>query len=719
VDTLSNRHAISPYVYGVSFPKDAASITDSGATMVRWGGNASSRYNWRLHVYNSAADYYFEDFTFGGLGSTDSDSEQFVRDVIAAGSNPLMTMIMLNWVAKDNATSSHSFSVLKYGAQCKTDPFNADAGNGQKPDCTTNLTGNDPTDANVPIKDTPSAGDPAGSVYRSEWATALAADFGSAPHFYDMDNEIDIWSGTHRDVHPNPSTDEELRDTYLNEARALKTWDPLAIRFGPVSCCWYFYWNPSAGSGDKSGHGNVDFLPWWLNEVYWSDLVAGTRSLDVFDFHAYTESNTTNLTLAQKQALALRVLRDWWDPGYISESWFGSTNVLSTDPLGNIAFRLPRLRAIANTNYPGTSLSATEWNNAFAGEGDFSTALADAEAYGILGRERLYAAARWTAPDAATPAYQALKLYRNYDGQHHGFGSLSVSATHTADPNLFSTFAALDATGQTLTLMVVNKDPANAAQVQFTLNGFTPTQFKTYTISQSSPNTIVSSTAQGWVSAQTFAPYTATLLAISGTDVNNGVEWDLNPESIMVPANGTVTLHPKLVSTLGTVTLSSLQYDSGISSMTITGATVTPLSNGSITVTAGATSGFYHFNVTGAASLTATSPATLQKQSGWIVVGNPAATLAKTGDNQSAPHGSTVTLSATLAPGQSGGTATGASILFSTDAGSLSQRIVNTDSAGTASVVLTLPAIPGTVHVTAEGPYGLGHPVATFTETAQ
>jgi hypothetical protein len=34
-------------------------------------------------------------------------------------------------------------------------------------------------------------------------------------------------------------------------------------------------------------------------------------------------------------------------------------------------------------------------------------------------------------------------------------------------------------------------------------------------------------------------------------------------------------------------------------------------------------------------------------------------------------------------------------------------------------VVLTLPATPGAVHMTAEGPVGLGHPVVTFTETSQ
>ena len=37
-DVLANRHAISPYVYGVNFPSDTNYVADSGATFVRWGG---------------------------------------------------------------------------------------------------------------------------------------------------------------------------------------------------------------------------------------------------------------------------------------------------------------------------------------------------------------------------------------------------------------------------------------------------------------------------------------------------------------------------------------------------------------------------------------------------------------------------------------------------------------------------------------------------------
>src|ERR1700729_2960585 len=59
LDVLTNRHSISSYVYGGAYPQDASTITDSGMTVVRWGGNATSRYNWKTFTYNAANDWYF------------------------------------------------------------------------------------------------------------------------------------------------------------------------------------------------------------------------------------------------------------------------------------------------------------------------------------------------------------------------------------------------------------------------------------------------------------------------------------------------------------------------------------------------------------------------------------------------------------------------------------------------------------------------------------
>jgi Glycoside hydrolase family 44 len=726
IDVMGNRHPISPYVYGFAYPNSAADITDSGATEVRWGGDATSTYNWQLETYNAGADWYFEDFAAEGLNNgSDSSSTQFIADVKNAGSNPLMTMAMLPWVAQSPETSTTqggkdnyhwSFSVASIGGQCSVDPWNTDAGDGLKTDCSTPVTTNAETTAYYPLLDDSSQTCPGSTcVYRNTWAAALATAFGSAPHFYDMDNEIEIWGSTHRDVHPQPSAYDELRDTFIAESRALKGWDPAAVRFGPITCCWWFYWN-GANNNDKGAHAGIDFLPWWLNEVYWRDQIAGTRSVDVFDLHAYPDTpDTSSYTLAKKRALALRIFRDYWDPKYVSES--GDINQNWTtfiQPKKTIPFRIPRMRAIANMIYPGTPLSFTEWNAAIAGESDFSTALGDADAYGILGRERMYLASRWTAPVNTNPNYQALKLYRNYDGQHHTFAATSVSATNNAAVNLFSSYAAIDPTGTTLTVMVLNKAPGATYNAQFAISGFTPSQVTTYTLSSKKPTTIVASARQPWSSSMNFAPYSATLLVVAGSTAKlPEAEWDLNPDTTILPAGGTVTLAPKIVSGSGTVTLGSPTFDTGIT-LAVTQGTVTSSQNGAITVTAGSKPGFYHYTVPGTDGAGAA-----QEQSGWILVGNPPATLTKQGDGQKGSRGTNLSLSVTLNPGSSGGSASGATVLFTTNAGTLSSRLVTTDSSGKAAVVLTLPSSAGTVHVTAEGPYGLGHPEATFTETSQ
>src|SRR5581483_2660097 len=109
----------------------------------------------------------------------------------------------------------------------------------------------------------------------------------------------------------------EMRGAFLRVVKPMKAWDTSAILFAPVSSSWWYYWNSAAGASDKAAWGGLDFLPWWLNEVAVSDQVEGSRSLDVFDVHAYIDSpDTSSYTLAQKEALALRITRDWWDSTY-------------------------------------------------------------------------------------------------------------------------------------------------------------------------------------------------------------------------------------------------------------------------------------------------------------------------------------------------------------------------------------------------------------------
>jgi len=708
VNTLANRHAISPYVYGANFPPSPGYVTDSRATMLRWGGNNSSRYNWKLNAKNNDADWYFENFSWGT-----PDSPTFLSTMSAAGGSPLMTLPMLGWVAKD--TGSSSFSVKKYGKQCAADPYHPDAGNGVLPNCATNLTGNDPTDANTHLLDAPSSGDPAGSLYRNQWIESIAPKFGSQPHFYDLDNEPDIWGNTHRDVHPAPTGYDELAEDIVREGHALKGWDPLAVRFAPVFCCWWYYWNGANGN-DKADHGGLDFLPWLLNEIHANDVALGTRSLDVFDVHAYFNGPLTNgMTPAQIRAAALRETRDWWDPNYISES--GAVNqpwATQLQPDKTVAFVIPRMRALANTIYPGTPVSFTEWNGALAGETDFSTALVDADSYGILGRERMYAASRWSASQQFSPAYYALLLYRNADGKHDGFETLSVEANHNANPDFFSAFAATNPAGTALTLVVVNKSPTDAADVTFDVAGFEPAEMTAYTLSSAAPKSIVASASKLWTATQSFAPYSATLIVATGTTPEKpAVEWDLNPDTFFASASSTATIAPEITSGTGTFKLTSASGAAGLE-FTLTQPRLSLGSNATVAIKTPSTPGLYSYTVTGEDAAN-----TVQSKQGWVLVGNPAATLTKTGDGQTALPGKTLTLTATFVPGSSGATRGNVTILFTTSAGKLSSQVVRTNANGEATVTLTLPAAAGKVVVSAQAPIPWGGAKVEFTETAR
>jgi hypothetical protein len=755
IDVLANRHTISPFIYGGNPTEGTAQATDLGMSLARFGGNATSDYNWQLHTYNSGADWYFEDFPLNDFQGNPIDSAQFITNYQNAGSHALTTMAMLPWVAQsaENGSNGHwSYSVNAYGTQCAVDPNNTDAGNGlvagSTGSCstsTTPVTSSASTVAYYPLLDDDTETCSATTcVYRNAWASALSTAFGSSTcsipyssitscHFYDMDNEMDIWNGSHRDVHPAPSGYDELANTFETEAAKLKTWDPSAVRFGPVTCCWWYYWN-GANSSDKGNHGGVDYLPWWLNQIYWLDKINGARTLDVFDIHAYPDANTSGLTTAQLQALAASVYRDYWDPTYQST---GTNNQWATSMEPNYVtpIRIPRMKAMVNAIYPGTPLSFTEWSAAFYKESDFSTALGDADAYGIFGREGISFATRWGSPTSNStttrtpnPNYLALKLYGNYDGAHHGFGTVSVSNTNNGNPNLFSSYAALNAAGTVMTIMVLNKDPNNTAQVAFNLSGFTPASYVAYSISSAASGAISTSSSAAWNSSQSFAPYSITLLVVNGTEASKPAsEWYLNPDDLMIPASGSATLHPAISSGSATVMLSSAVFDayqgapacSG--TLALTNSSITPSQPGAITVNAGATPGFCHYTVTGSDGTAA------QTQGGWIIVGNPAATLTQSGNNQSGSAGTALSqpLTVTLTPGQSGGSQSGAGILFTTSAGTLSNGttsgtsvIAVTNSSGVASVTLTLPSSKSTVTVTAQDQFALGGASVTFTETA-
>jgi len=460
VNAAADRHAISPYIYGMNFANEDLA-QELGLPLRRWGGNHTSRYNWQLDITNQGMDWYFENYQ---EDPAHTRLEQFLEQDLRTGARSLVTMPLIGWTPKDDPLAC-GFSITKYGAQEDADwQWRPDCGSGEVDGVP--ITGNDPHDTSF---ETP-------PTYVTDWVNNLVATYGTAAQggvlFYGLDNEPMLWSDTHRDVHPQPTSYDELRDSTYAVAAAIKAADPSAQTVGPVLWGWTaYFWSAldweSGGNWwehpqDRNAHDGLAFTPWYLQQMQAYEAQHGVRLLDYLDLHYYPQANGVSLSPAggaATQALRLRSTRSLWDPTYTDESWIG-------EPV----YLIPRMQAWVDEYYPGTQLAITEYN--WGGLEALNGALAQADVLGIFGSQGLGLATLWGPPSSGQPGAYAFRMYLNYDGHGRGFGETSVQAS-SADQGQLSIYAAERAGDGALTLMIINKTAA-ALTSTLSLAGFEP-----------------------------------------------------------------------------------------------------------------------------------------------------------------------------------------------------------------------------------------------------
>jgi Glycoside hydrolase family 44 len=493
IDCLDNKHKISPYIYGIGFSGASyltANPANLGATINRWGGNVTSRYNFdKGNVWSTASDYFFRNVEL----SAGNTFEAFAAANAAAGRANAVTLPTMGWVAKDG--TSYSYPVSVYGAQQQAD---GDAGNGKSP------SGKDlapPDPKTTSIASTPES--VAGWVSRLKGRTAM----------YFLDNEPELWYGTHRDVHPQPAGYDELLDKTIKYGAAVRAADPTAVIAGPSSFgSWAYFYSGADNAGglsnapDRRAHGNVPFLEWYLRNVRAAEKKTGKKILDVLDVHFYPQAEGMfgwgEKTDPEHAARRIRQTRGIWDPTYTDESWVGDQEY------GKLAL-IPRMKKIIAENAPGLGFSVGEWN--FGAEDHISGALATAEVLGRFGQGDVYSAFYWTAPPENSPTFWAFRAFRNYDGAGSAFLNNSVGTTMAKDTSLF---ASTNDQGTQLTAVVLNLDPQKAVSAQISLTnckGVKSAKAYTYTggpsgFSLASPGASATSMSLG------VAPYSITVI---------------------------------------------------------------------------------------------------------------------------------------------------------------------------------------------------------------
>ncbi len=474
IDAAANRRPINSNIYGVAFAS-TAQLADLNVPLNRSGGNATSQYNWQCNCSNRGSDWYFQSLDDGGA-TAGKATDEFIAATKAANAQAMVTIPTVGYVAKlgPNRSKLAGFSIAKYGPQKDNDwQWFPDAGNGVRASDNQFVTGNDPLDASM-------VADP---QFQFGWMQHLVNKWGTSTNgglrYYILDNEPSLWSWTHRNVHPVGPKMDEVRNKIISYAAKVRAADPSAVVVGPEEWGWsgYFWsgfdqqWGGIHGWNnlpDRANHSGQDYLPWLLSQLRQHDAQVGKRSLDVFTVHWYPQGSQSlglpseafsNDVSPNMSNLRNRSTRSLWDPNYTDASW-----------VNNKVQLIPRLRNWVNTNYPGLQIGITEYN--WGAEGFINGATTQADILGIFGREGLDMATRWTTPDASTPTYKAIKMYRNYDGNKSTFGDIAVSDT-APDPDTLSSFAALRSSDGALTVMIINKHLSNAQLVNVNISNFT------------------------------------------------------------------------------------------------------------------------------------------------------------------------------------------------------------------------------------------------------
>jgi Glycoside hydrolase family 44 len=485
VDAGNQTHPINPYIYGMNAFGFLNSVDGpANPTLIRWGGDNTSRYNYKLGVTSAGADYFFENATGSyGMPPTGQFNDLVTNDK-SMGAATMGTVPVQGWVAKDS--TSCGFPVSKYPNQQSVDSSHG-CGNGVYPEgingCTNangcDVTGNDPT-----ITSTAE-----GPAWAGNWVSSLVQTFGTAANggvaIYDLDNEPDWWDATHRDVHPQPFTYDELVDNDLAAALAVKTADPTAEVAGPVLSFWwsFFYskkdiesgwstgpcYEPWQNPADRKAHGGIPFVEYYLQQF--RDYAANNntpRLLDYLDLHLYFAATYKGQGVAfamagdtAEQEARLNSTRVFWDPSYTDPN-FPQPNYLTdsnytsscSTPL-QAPQMIPLMQSWVAKDYPGTKIATSEYN--WGGQESLNGALAQADLLGIFGKYGLDLATLWGAPDASqVPGLIAFEIYRNYDRASSKFGNIAL-ASSSADQGKLSVYGALRSSDQAVTVVVINK----------------------------------------------------------------------------------------------------------------------------------------------------------------------------------------------------------------------------------------------------------------------
>jgi hypothetical protein len=447
VNANQDKRVVSPYIYGRNntFDQPAQFYKDAGLRMARMnGGNNATKYNWRKKI-SSHPDWYNN--VYG------NDWDKTSKDISATYPN---MQVMWAFQLLGRVASSNAYNFNDWG-------YNNSQwwqGVGQ------NLAGGGVPNEAKPDGKALVEGDI--ELYTEEWpadSTVGILNHWFSPDgiglnknqflYWNMDNEPDVWNGTHDDVMSDgllPAS--EFMDHFIEVAKKARALFPEVKICGPVTTSeWqWFKW------GEESIRIDGKYYSWFeyfIKRCADEEKASGVRVLDVFDIHHYPYAPTNNDALQNHRifydknyvypgANGIKTINGGWDNGQTKEYIFQRVNDWLIKYFGE--------------NH-GITLGLSEWS-----PGPDEPNLASVIYATHLGTFANNGVEYFTPWSWFTGMWESLHLFSRYAKNY------SVSSTSSLE-NTVSAFTTVSENSDSTTVIIVNRDTKASHNVVVTLNG--------------------------------------------------------------------------------------------------------------------------------------------------------------------------------------------------------------------------------------------------------
>jgi hypothetical protein len=500
INSAQDKKEISPNIYGRNntFDKPPSFYKDAGLRFVRMnGGNNATKYNWRRKI-TSHPDWYNNVYA----NNWDEKSEY-----IATHHPEMQVMWAFQLLGRVASSTNFNFNDWEYNSsQWWLGVYQNLAGGG-----------------------VPNTDDPGGkalvegdiNLYTMEWPADSTVEilnhwFGENGlglnknqfAYWNMDNEPDIWNGTHDDVMDTLLSASEFVDRFIEVAKKARALFPEIKICGPVTTSewqWYVWGDERIWIDGKY----YCWLEYFLKRIADEEKASGTRLLDVVDLHNYPYAPTTSD--------ALQVHRMYYDKSYVYPGANGVKTIHGGwDNSQTKEYIFQRIEEWL-TEYFGEdheiTLGLSEWGPS-ASDPNVCSVI-----YGsLLGTFASQGVEYLTPWNWEKGMWETLHLFSRYS---HGYSVPGISSLE----NTVSAYASVNGSVDSMTVIIVNRDMNNARNVTVNLDSFM-VEYGNYTTLQIS----------SLPSSETFISHTENALE------ENTVVVDSNSFTLNVPALSTTAV---------------------------------------------------------------------------------------------------------------------------------------------------------------------------------